>query len=255
MSFVSAECFDRVLDDDSTPPMKTHSKTVADQIHVSIDEHGFPELPTIRMGDGYKTKAVQSMLRDYCTAHIREPHFNICSNIINVCELGFVTGNMTQVIPWGALVKDPFSWISKECVPDGFEWKDPSKIQVGEVFRLLYHWQARSDQDLVPLIWEPTCRLLQDADEPERVDRRVRSTQVQKPGESDQEEFDLSSGDTSDPPDESEHESDDHESNPGSSSSEEEYENLNLGALFVESRPDQFTSGMNCHYVRQYRIC
>lgn|ERR1700761_1830072 len=42
-----------------------------------------------------------------------------------------MTGNKKQVIPWGSLlIKDPTSWMCAECIPDGFDWKDPSKIQV-----------------------------------------------------------------------------------------------------------------------------
>jgi hypothetical protein len=110
-------------------------------------------------------------------------------------ELGFLTGKKKQIIPWGALVKDPTSWISEECVPDGFEWKDPSKIQIGEVFRLLYHWQHRQDQGLDPLIWLPTCPLLQDVEQhswqPFKLGQHIRQAIAQQPQVSDEEVFDL----------------------------------------------------------------
>jgi hypothetical protein len=108
-----------------------------------------------------------------------------------------VTGKKRQTIPWGKLVKDPSSWISGECIPDGFEWKDPSKIQIGEVFRLLYHWRDREDQDLIPLIWVPSCPLLQDTEEPLKPRRHLRQARAQQPQVSDDEIFDLSqSGDS-----------------------------------------------------------
>ena len=113
-------------------------------------------------------------------------------------ELGFVTGKKRQTIPWGKLVKDPFSWISDECIPDGFEWKDPSKIQIGEVFRLLYHWRDREDHDLVPLIWIPSCPLLQDTEEPLKPRRNLRQARAHQPQESDDENFDLPKSDDSD---------------------------------------------------------
>jgi hypothetical protein len=47
---------------------------------------------------------------------------------------GFTTGKKKAFIQWGELVKDPSSFIGEECTPDGFEWKDPSKIRIGEVF-------------------------------------------------------------------------------------------------------------------------
>ncbi|KAF8265608.1 hypothetical protein EI94DRAFT_1702359 [Lactarius quietus] len=78
-------------------PKKYRSKTVTTHIPITLDVNGSPDLPEITMHHGYKTKVVQSMLREYCTAHIR-----------------FSTGIKKQIIPWGALVKDPYSWISEE---------------------------------------------------------------------------------------------------------------------------------------------
>src|ERR1700675_2657114 len=57
---------------------------------------------------------------------------------------------------------DPSSWIESECTPDGFEWKDPSKIRIAEVHRLLEHWRDRIDRGLQGLIWVPSCPLFQD---------------------------------------------------------------------------------------------
>lgn len=98
-----------------------------------------------------------------------------------------------QIIPWGKLVKDPSAWINEECIPHGFEWKDPSKIQLGEVFRLMDHWRDREDQDLIPLIWVPTCPLLQDVEEPQRKVRNIRQAQPLQLEVSDEELFDIPS--------------------------------------------------------------
>jgi hypothetical protein len=101
-----------------------------------------------------------------------------CEAKYNTSEIGFVSGKRKQIIPWGAFVKDPYSWISKECVPHEFEWKDPSKIQIAEIFRLLYHWRDRQDQSLEPLIWLPTCPVLQDTEGPSRHGRKPRKACV-----------------------------------------------------------------------------
>ncbi|KAH8978646.1 hypothetical protein EDB86DRAFT_3151891 [Lactarius hatsudake] len=122
------------------PPKKDRSWTLNTPIPIVFDKDGCPELPKVTMFDGYKAKVVQSLLREYW----------------------FVTGNKKQTIPWGVLVKDPSSWIFDDCIPKDFVWKDPSKIQIGEVFRLLYHWKERQDQGLGPLMWVPTSPLFQD---------------------------------------------------------------------------------------------
>jgi hypothetical protein len=67
-------------------------------------------------------------------------------------------------ISWRQLCEDPSLWIRPECVPDDFQWADPSKIRVGEVFRLLEHWKRRQEEHLKPLIWASTCPILQDVD-------------------------------------------------------------------------------------------
>ena len=52
--------------------------------------------------------------------------------------------------------------MTAECIPGGFEWKDPSKIHVGEVFCLLDHWRDRKDQGLEPLVWIQTSPLFKN---------------------------------------------------------------------------------------------
>ncbi|KAF8265209.1 hypothetical protein EI94DRAFT_1702661 [Lactarius quietus] len=103
----------------------------------------------------------------------------------------FSTGMKKQVIPWGALVKDPYSWISEECLPPGFEWKDPSKIQIGEIFRLLDHWRDRQDLFLDPLMWMSSCPLLLDALRPSKRTHNVGRSTTQQRQVSDEETFQL----------------------------------------------------------------
>ncbi|KAI9443892.1 hypothetical protein H4582DRAFT_2053660 [Lactarius indigo] len=116
-------------------PKRDLSKTITTPIPLVFNADGFPELPTVVSHDGYKAKVVQTLLRDYCTAHIR-----------------YVTGIENQTIPWGSLSSDPSAWIDEECIPYDFEWKDPSKIRIDEVFRLLDHWRDRQDQGIDPLM-------------------------------------------------------------------------------------------------------
>jgi hypothetical protein len=92
-------------------------------------------------------------------------------------------------------VKDPSVWISNECVPDGFEWKDPSKIQIGEVFRLLYHWMDRHVRGLDPLIWLPTCPIFQEEEQCSKHGRNIRQARARQPQLSDEEEFGLPQSD------------------------------------------------------------
>ncbi|KAH9038255.1 hypothetical protein EDB85DRAFT_1888104 [Lactarius pseudohatsudake] len=139
------------------PPKKGFSKTIITPIPLVVNKNGRPELPTVTMHDGYKTKVVQSLLRDYCTAHIR-----------------YVTRKPKLTSPWGSLTKDPSSWISNECIPNGFEWKDPSKIQIGEVFHLLNYWRERQDQE-----------------DPPRRGQSVRKAKIQQSPVSDEEHFVL----------------------------------------------------------------
>ena len=119
-------------------------------------------------------------------------------------NVGFVTGKR-QAIPWGALVKSPASWMLPDCIPDGFEWKDPSKIQIGEVFRLLAHWNARQDEELDPLIWAPTCPFLQDGINATRRVRAARHIRELNPPDFDEETFVLPSSDDIDTADSQEH--------------------------------------------------
>ncbi|KAH8976944.1 hypothetical protein EDB86DRAFT_3174559 [Lactarius hatsudake] len=157
------------------PPKKDRSRTLNTPIPIVFNKDGCPKLPKATMFDGYKAKVVQSLLREYCIEHIR-----------------FVTGNKKQTIPWGVLAKDPSSWIFDDCIPKDFVWKDPSKIQIGEVFHLLYHWKERQDQGLGPLMWVPTSPLFQDVEHPPQHKRHLRHARAQQSNASDQESFNLS---------------------------------------------------------------
>ncbi|KAH9069394.1 hypothetical protein EDB83DRAFT_2314420 [Lactarius deliciosus] len=161
-------------------PKKDLSRTIKTPIPIICNADRCPELPTVAMSDGYKAKVVQSLLRDYCTAHIR-----------------YVTRKPKLIIPWGALVKDPSSWIIDEC-PDCFEWKDPSKIQIGEVFRILDHWRHRQDRGIGPLMWVPTSPLFDNIEDPPRHQRSVRNARTLQSQGSDEEYFVLPNSQDSD---------------------------------------------------------
>ena len=90
-------------------------------------------------------------------------------------------------------MKDPPSWISAECIPNGFEWKDPSKIQVGEIFHLLNHWRDWQDKGLDPLIWVLTCPLFQDVEDPSKHMQTLQQARVPQMEDSDEEVFVLPS--------------------------------------------------------------
>src|ERR1700744_1669880 len=176
-----------------SPPQKVRSKTITTQIPIAIDDGGRPTLPTIKSTDGYKTKVVQSMLREYCTTHIREPPFNSLSLLPYTYHSGAVTGNKHQVIPWGAVLKDPSSWIDSTCTPQGFEWKDPSKIQVNEIFRLLDYWRDRQCEGHDPIVWVPTSPLFQNQERGPRHCWTSRQPRIEHPQDSDEEIFVLPS--------------------------------------------------------------
>jgi hypothetical protein len=59
------------LETASTPPTKDLSRTITTPIPITIGPDGCPDIPSVTISDGYKTKVVQSMLREYCTTHIR----------------------------------------------------------------------------------------------------------------------------------------------------------------------------------------
>ena len=88
-------------------------------------------------------------------------------------------------------MKDPASWMMAECIPDGFEWKDPSKVQVGEVFHLLDHWRGREDQGLQPLVWLPSSPLFVDTKQSNRHAQSIRQAAALEPQDSEEEVFVL----------------------------------------------------------------
>jgi hypothetical protein len=170
-----------------------------------LEESGYPVLPDIRMGNSNKTKMVQSMLREYCLAHVHEYLSIVGVATAKIYFAGFSTGRKKVFIPWAKLVKNPSSFISEECTPNGFEWKDPSKIRIGEVFHLLYHWRSRQDQGLLPLVWILTCALFQDQDEPLAHPWNIRQPSANDSQDSNEENFVLPSFGECEDDDDAEH--------------------------------------------------
>jgi hypothetical protein len=181
-----------------SPPQKVRSKTLTTQIPISVDSAGCPALPTTTMADGYKASTVQSMFRQYCTAHIREKTFHPFAEISDMYQRGCVTGRQAQVIPWGTLAKNPASWISAECFPDDFKWNDPSHIKVGEIYRLLDYWRDRQDKGMDPLIWLPTSPVFEGMEDDSKLGRTIRRARVPLTQDSDEEVFVLPSSRDSD---------------------------------------------------------
>ncbi|KAH9014735.1 hypothetical protein EDB84DRAFT_1568013 [Lactarius hengduanensis] len=132
-------------------------KTIKKKLKIVTDTDREPEIPSITLEDGYSAKVIQAALRDYCHAHIR-----------------FISGRKSATIPWSKLSCDPTAWIEEECFPLGFPWVDPSKLRLVQIFQLLDHWRQRQKEGLIPLIWNPSCELLSNIDQPAQ---RVRNPQ------------------------------------------------------------------------------
>jgi hypothetical protein len=198
---------------------------------------------------------VQIMLREYCTAHIREQFCNSFAHASNIHPLGFVTGKKKQVITWGALAKAPSSWISAECTPNDFEWTDPSHIKVGEIFRLLDLWRDRHEKGLDPLVWIPTCPLFKHAKASSKHGRTIRQAEVQQLEDSEEEVFVLPSSGSSEQED---CDSDDNESSDEPSfmsHSSDNAESINLDEWSPSkliSRP--LGSGFGEHHIYLFYI-
>ncbi|KAH8989762.1 hypothetical protein EDB86DRAFT_2831440 [Lactarius hatsudake] len=133
--------------DQSVPPGR--SKALRTKVKIVTNADGEPDIPSITLEDGYAAKAVQTTLRDYCNTHIR-----------------YISGRRNVTVPWSKLSSDPPAWIEEECYPPGFLWVDPSKLRLVQVFQLLEHWRQRKRDGLIPLIWNPSCELLANVDQP-----------------------------------------------------------------------------------------
>ncbi|KAH9074355.1 hypothetical protein EDB83DRAFT_2516178 [Lactarius deliciosus] len=141
------KCF--VPEDDQSVPLGC-SKALRTKVKVVTNADGEPDIPSVTLEDGYAAKTVQTALRDYCNAHIR-----------------YISGRKNATIPWSKVSSDPPAWIEQECYPLGFLWVDPSKLRLVQVFQLLDHWRQRKRDGLILLIWNPSCELLANVDQPE----------------------------------------------------------------------------------------
>jgi hypothetical protein len=95
--------------------------------------------------------------------------------LLDKCLLGFTSRQKKAIIPWAKVIKEPNAWIDEECYPSGFQWADPSKICIHEVFRLLDHWRQQKQAGLAPLIWNPSSELISG------VGQKLRHVQNQIP--------------------------------------------------------------------------
>jgi hypothetical protein len=115
--------------------------------------------------------------------------YTLYTALLHICALGFISGKRKAIIPWAKVAMDPTAWIDEECYPTGFQWADPSKIQVGQVFHLLEHWRQREESGLIPLIWNPSCGLLADAERHSESIQSRRQSQLNPDSDSEEEDF------------------------------------------------------------------
>jgi hypothetical protein len=145
-----------------------------------------------------------------------------------------VTGQKKLQIPWGKLAKEPSKWLKKKSYPQDFQWRDPSKIKVDDLFTLIAHWRARVSRGRKTLVWvksSPFFKGVQGTSRQARVFRQ-RSPVVR---ESSQEFFDIPSfsnvkEDDESPEEEEENESPDEEEENESPDEEEENESPEEGS-------------------------
>jgi hypothetical protein len=81
MHWTECHAFTHDSEVNADPPVPDHSRTINKKIPIVKDATGCPVLPCITPEHNFKTKMVQSMLREYCTAHISK-HSIIHSVII-----------------------------------------------------------------------------------------------------------------------------------------------------------------------------
>ncbi|KAH9015700.1 hypothetical protein EDB85DRAFT_2156481 [Lactarius pseudohatsudake] len=168
-----------VPEDDQSVPLG-RSRALRTKVKVVTSADGEPDIPSITLENGYAAKTVQTALRDYCNTHIR-----------------YISGRKNATVPWSKLSSDPPAWIEEECYPPGFLWVDPSKLRLVQVFQLLDHWRQRKRDGLIPLIWNPSCELLANVDQPvlrlrspQRARRRSSDfTEPESDGDSEGEDF------------------------------------------------------------------
>ncbi|KAN0128049.1 hypothetical protein V8E53_014150 [Lactarius tabidus] len=126
----------------------------------------------------------------YCKGQCRDPTLPYITPLHNfkLYYSGFTTGNPTGKISWTRVVTNPTSWIIADCTPDSFEWKDPSKIQIEDVYHLLDHWKSHQDSRLEPLIWASSaCPLFKDKNKTAKNVQASQHTHALQPPDSDEE--------------------------------------------------------------------
>ncbi|KAN0136534.1 hypothetical protein V8E53_005581 [Lactarius tabidus] len=90
------QCFSDVVNAD--PPVPDCTWTINKRIPIFKDNTGCPTLPDITPSHNFKAKVVQSMLREYCTAHICE---NCIISSLNVHIINCAIQDMLQEIQQG----------------------------------------------------------------------------------------------------------------------------------------------------------
>src|ERR1700677_2972277 len=60
------------IPDEDRNAVNAWTKSIKTLIEITTDAEGEPEIPSVIQGSGFHTKVVQTAVRNYCTAHIRE---------------------------------------------------------------------------------------------------------------------------------------------------------------------------------------
>ena len=76
------------------PSLYDRSKTSKEKIEIKMDANGRPEIPSVTEKDNCYGKVLQTALREYCTAHIRESIYSLFTYHITFMSQGIFLGGI-----------------------------------------------------------------------------------------------------------------------------------------------------------------
>jgi hypothetical protein len=133
-------------DTDEQDPQQPSRKKKEPPFQLEFDDDGTPILPDPDADDGMAVGPMCQAIRQFLTAHYRGSLFLLqYSHVSHPSSAELSSGNKKASVPWGFLLGKETEYVDSEYLPEGFAFKEPSKVTKAVTREWLKFWFGRQE--------------------------------------------------------------------------------------------------------------
>jgi hypothetical protein len=138
-------------DEDSDRDLPTRRKKI--KYNFETDGDGYLILPDPDGEGDMKLAKMEQLIRAFITIYYSKP-FVLLVDRVAYGPIGKAVGKQNVSVPWGSLVGSEAVYVDQEYLPEGFTFKEPSKLSKVEARDRLKFWYDRQENPRVKKVFQ-----------------------------------------------------------------------------------------------------